>query len=669
MKSGIRQEKRHRESVSDGRGVLQDSSSASTPAPLYNRVHSARDRLMSTSPQPDSPARPARHVLILVGIMLLAAALNLSNLDGLGSANTYYTAAVEAMRQSPYNFFFAAAEPGASVTVDKPPLGLWLQVVSAALLGVNGFAVVLPQILAGILSVPVMFALVRRTGGAGAGLIAALVMAIMPVSIAVQRNNTMDATLIFVLLLAAWAFVIATETGRLRWLLIGGVLVGLAFNIKMLQAFLPLPAFYGLYLFGAKLGWRRKLASLALTTLVLLMVSLAWIAVVDLTPADQRPYVGGSDTNSALELVIGYNGIQRLTGSVLGPAGQYGPPRNPPGSQMPAPPGGGIFGGEIGVPGPLRLFSAPLDNETGWLLPFGLGGLALLVATSRPRLPLTKPHRDALLWGGWLLIHVIFFSAATFYHAYYMAMLTPAIAALTGFGVVRLRALYTRHRPLALVLIVLMMGGTLLFQTSIAERYNASGRWLILPPATLILSIVLLIAAHVRPRLAAPAWMCAAAALTFIPAVWGAQTAMQASPNPILPNAYSGPVSAEERPAGAALPSGGFTPGVNAGLVAYLQEHTQGMRFMLAVGSANMGAGYVLATGRGVLYMGGFSGQIPVVGAEDLAALVAAGELRFVFSGSMFPGARLGDEINRWLSANCQHVILATVPVMDCAPA
>lgn len=655
MKSGIRQEKRHRESVSDGRGTSEENRSTRTPAPLYNR-------LMSTSPQPDSPsmpARPVRSLLILVGIMLLAAALNLVNLDVLGSANTYYTAAVEAMRQSPYNFFFAAAEPGASVTVDKPPLGLWLQVVSAALLGVNGFAVVLPQMLAGILSVPVMFALVRRTGGVGAGLIAALVMAIMPVSIAVQRNNTMDATLIFVLLLAAWAFVIATETGRLRWLLIGGVLVGLAFNIKMLQAFLPLPAFYGLYLFGAKLGWRRKFASLALTTLVLLIVSLAWIAVVDLTPADQRPYVGGSDTNSALELVIGYNGIQRLTGSVLGPAG----------SQMPAPPGGGIFGGEIGVPGPLRLFSAPLDNETGWLLPFSLSGLALLVAASRPRLPLTKPHRDALLWGSWLLIQVIFFSIATFYHAYYMAMLTPAVAALTGFGVVRLRALYTRHRPFALVLIVLMMGGTLLFQASIAERYNASGLWLILPAAALVLSIVLLIAAHVQPRLAALAWMCAAAALTYIPAVWGAQTALQASPNPILPSAYSGPISAEQRPAGAMLPSGGFTPGVNAGLVAYLQEHTQGMRFMLAVGSANMGAGYVLATGRGVLYMGGFSGQIPVVGAEDLAALVAAGELRFVFSGSLFPGARLGDEINRWLSANCQQVILATVPVMDCAPA
>ncbi|HEY1013805.1 MAG TPA: glycosyltransferase family 39 protein [Herpetosiphonaceae bacterium] len=225
----------------------------------------------------------------LIGIVLLGAALRFANMDAIGQANTYYTAAVESMLQSWRNFFFVAAEPGGSVSVDKPPVGLWLQALSGWMFGVNGFAMVLPQILAGLASIVLLYHLVRRWFGAGAGLLAALALALTPVAIAVERNNTPDGTLIFVLLLAAWAFIKATETGRLRHLLLGAALVGVGFNIKMLQAFLPLPAFYALYFFGAELGWGRKLAQLAAATLVLIPVSLSWAVAVDLTPADQRP--------------------------------------------------------------------------------------------------------------------------------------------------------------------------------------------------------------------------------------------------------------------------------------------------------------------------------------------------------------------------------------------
>src|SRR5579859_812156 len=283
-------------------------------------------------------------------IILLAAGLRLYNLQSVGNANEYYTAAVKSMLQSFSNFFFAAAEPGGSVTVDKPALGLWLQAISAMIFGVSGVAVVLPQVIAGILSVPVLFHLVRRYFGVPAGLIAAFALAVTPVSIAVERNDTMDATLIFTLLLAAWAFIKATDTGKLRYLLLGGVLVGLGFNIKMMEAFLPLPAFFALYLLGAKGGLKRKIGHLTLAAVVLVIVSFSWATVVQLTPASARPYIGSTQTNNVFDLIFGYNGLNRLVGGQggsggvpgSGPAGaQNGnPPPLPLGATLPPPPAG-----------------------------------------------------------------------------------------------------------------------------------------------------------------------------------------------------------------------------------------------------------------------------------------------------------------------------------------
>jgi 4-amino-4-deoxy-L-arabinose transferase-like glycosyltransferase len=278
-----------------------------------------------TVPQISTPGKPAEKILqipreralrwiALAAILLLAAVLRFANLEAIGYGNTYYTAAVKSMIQSWHNFFFVAAEPGGSVSVDKPPVGLWLQAVSAYFLGVNGFAVVLPQLIAGLLSVVLVYHLARHSFGTAAGLLAALVMAVMPVVIATDRNNTIDSTLILALLLAAWAFIKATETRRLRYLLLGAALVAIGFNIKMLQAYLPLPAFFALYLLGSAERFWRKVGKLALATALLLVLSLSWAVVVDLTPADQRPYVGSSSDNSELSLIVGYNGVQRLLG-------------------------------------------------------------------------------------------------------------------------------------------------------------------------------------------------------------------------------------------------------------------------------------------------------------------------------------------------------------------
>ena len=247
------------------------------------------------------------------------------NIESIGDANAYYTAAVKSMLQSWSNFFFVAAEPGGSVTVDKPPLGLWIEAVFAYFLGVSGFSVSLPNILAGVFGIPLLYAMVKKYMGELAGLVAAFVMAITPVFVATNRNNTMDGILVFFLLMAAWAFIRATETGKRRWLLLGAFIVGLGFNIKMMQAFLPLPAFYALYFFGSKEGWLRKIINLGIATVLLLAVSLSWAVVVDLTPADSRPYIGSSDDNTVMGLIFGHNGISRLE-STGGPGG--GGPQN-----------------------------------------------------------------------------------------------------------------------------------------------------------------------------------------------------------------------------------------------------------------------------------------------------------------------------------------------------
>ena len=227
--------------------------------------------------------------ICLIAVVFLATWIRFSNVEALGYANHYYTAGIKSMLYSWHNFFYAAAEPGGSVSIDKPPVGLWLQAISAYFLGVSGFSVLLPELLAGVISVICIYYLVHRSFGDIPGLLAALTMAITPVVIATDRNNTIDSILILTLLLATWAFIKATETGKVRYLLAGVALVGIGFNIKMLQAFLPLPAFYAMYFLGSRETILQKAGKLLLASMLLVIISLAWVVAVDLTPADQRP--------------------------------------------------------------------------------------------------------------------------------------------------------------------------------------------------------------------------------------------------------------------------------------------------------------------------------------------------------------------------------------------
>ena len=297
--------------------------------------------IAAAEPHPGEISRRWR-IALLAAILLLAAFLRLYNLQQEGFGNLYYAAAVKSMLTGWRAFFFVSFDPAGFVSVDKPPLGLWIQAASAWLLGFQGWSLMLPQALAGVLSVALVYHLTARSFGAFAGLSAALILALTPVAVATDRNNTMDSLLLPVCLLAAWAGLKAAESGRLRWLLLCAALLGIGFNIKMLQAFLVLPAAFAPYLFAAAPRWPRRLLNLALTGLLLAGISLAWVAAVDLTPADQRPYVGSSENNTVMELIAGHNGAKRLgvMAGLLGlPAPGQGPQYPPDGGQPGLQPG------------------------------------------------------------------------------------------------------------------------------------------------------------------------------------------------------------------------------------------------------------------------------------------------------------------------------------------
>jgi 4-amino-4-deoxy-L-arabinose transferase-like glycosyltransferase len=667
-----------------------------------------------------------RRKLIVTGLLalviLLAASLRFYQLGSAGVGNAYYAAAVKSMLQSWHNFFFVAFEPGGSVSLDKPPLGFWVQALSAYFLGVTGFALALPNAIAGVLSVFLVYKLVRRPFGPWAGLAAALVLAVTPVAISTERNNTIDGLLVFVLLLAAWAFLQSVYTGKIRWLFLGAVIVGLGFNIKMLQAFLPLPAFYALYFFGAKHKWWKKILHLAAATALLLVVSFSWAIAVDLVPAADRPYVDSTSKNTVMELIFGHNGIERLTnlrqrmGFDGGQDGLFGPdgssrnqPQNFPSNSelpqlpsgqstqpgnLPQPPGGQNFpqgfqddGGQFGLrsgggglgsmdfgaAGTLRLFTEPLVGEASWLLPFVLGGLVIL-AIALWKQPFGDRHISVILWAGWLLPEAIYFTYSQgLMHSYYLIMMGAPIAVLAAMAGWALWQLIQRRTLLGWGLLFLLTGGTLAFQVITLWGTTTVAPWAVGAAVVIFgLGLCFLALSMLRVRFAPVAMGLLLAAMLVAPAVWSALTTYNPS-NGALPAA--GPAQ-QSVPGGMGrtrigaddgrvnAPSIGNEGDQNQSLLDYLLANTQPGTYLLATDRASDAASYILETGRPVLAIGGFLGQYQEVSVDQLAALVNGGQLRFVLGQSL----QQYQDISQWVQQNCKAVdtsslLGANVPV------
>jgi 4-amino-4-deoxy-L-arabinose transferase-like glycosyltransferase len=622
----------------------------------------------------------------LAGVMALGLGLRLWRLDQNGFGTEYYSAGVRSMMGSWHNFLFNSFDPAGFVSLDKPPIALWVQVASAKLFGFGGLSVLLPQVLEGLAAIALVHHLVARRFGAGAGLLAALFLALTPISVVIDRSSNTDSCLVLVLLLAAWALGGAAERGSMALLLLSMALVGIGFNVKMLAAFVVLPVFALVYFAGAPLGWRRRLVHLIAGGLVAAVVSLAWVMFYDLTPPERRPFAGSSRSNSMMELAVGHNGMERFVR-------RRGPfARRPPAAAgqpgAPATAWGGRLRQFDNVPvGPLRLADRHLAGQVTWLLPLALAGLAAFGRRPRGwRWPLDPAQQSIVLWAGWALTYAAVYSyAGGIFHAYYLVTLAPPLAALAGVGVIVLRSWYQRGGRLALLLpaaLLLTTGWQLFIWYGDLARVTEPRRdwrvWLCVAmlAGALGASGGLLAALGRRlgplPSRATAMLGLGLAAFLATPLAWGLGAAL-ARGNVMLPSAaLPGAPTANDSPGQIAW-RGGAGIARDARLLDFLRANHGGERYLLATLNARLAAPVIVETGEPVMAIGGFTGADPILTPERFAALAASGEVRFVLLGGDFARRGTGEPPQRpvadWIKSNGTLVDPARWRSMPARPA
>jgi 4-amino-4-deoxy-L-arabinose transferase-like glycosyltransferase len=539
-------------------------------------------------------------------------------------ANDYYAAAVKSGSLSWEAWFFGALDPGSFITVDKLPASLWLEGLSARIFGFSAWSMLLPEALAGVASVLILYRLVRRWQGEVAGLLAALALAVTPVAVVMFRFNNPDALLTLLLLAAAWALWSALETGSTWKLVACGALVGFAFLAKMLEALVVLPAFALVYLGCGPRRVGRRLLQLLAAVGALIVAGGWYLAVVEWWPAAARPYIGGSSDNSVLGLVFSRS---------AGYLGSSGP--NPNFS---------------GAPGWLRIFNAQLGGQAAWLVILALGGLVAGLWLTRRGRRTDLSRAGYLLWGAWALLFLVVFSFAKgVLHPYYTLVLAPALAALAGGGSVAMWRLGKQHVWLAWLLPAAVLATALLsasllgrtpsFVPGLATAILITGRVAAVMVA-LVLSRVLKFR-FMGLAAGAVAMVCVLAG----PAAYSLATVSRDVTGPF---AAAGPAGTNGFP-GAPLGGSEMQPGVQSSpatetaLEKYLAAGKGTAEYLVAVEGAQTAVPFILATGEPVIGMGGFSGSDKAPTLAGFQELVAAKKVRYVLLGAgMGPGGLPG---------------------------
>jgi 4-amino-4-deoxy-L-arabinose transferase-like glycosyltransferase len=599
------------------------------------------------------------HHLALAGVLVIAAVLDTHRLSQNGYGNIFYSAGDKSMLRSLHNFFFVSFDPGGLITVDKPPLALWLQALSARLFGFTPLSLLLPEAIIGVLSVALLYRVLARRLGGWAGVAGALALAVFPSFVAITRTNNVDALLILLMILSCDAALSACESGRWRTLLWSGALVGLAFNTKTLAAYLIVPGIALGYLLCAPGAWSRRLVQLLAAGAVMVLVSAAWMAVVELTPASKRPFVGSSTNNSETGLTFSYNGFGRVGGQTGGPgqipvgAGGVGK-RVAAGagtggagtganavhtSKAPAPPPTFLpngrernpiaFGGPVG---PLRLFGKGLGDQGAWLLPFALIGLLGLAALVLGRRRERRDPRLALLivLGGWLLVEAAVLSLSKgIVHPYYISALGPGVAAMFGAGTYAF-AQFAKRRDWRLFLLLAAVAATVPVQLHLLHKAHYMA-WFTAPlilAAALSLALVAALAL-LRRELAPAALVLVLGALAIAPGVYSAS-------NWLAPVQSTFPAAGPRAAAG----PGGY--GVNEehvnvdrALLRYVEGHGAGTRWSVLADASNTASPMILLGGEAGS-LGGFSGTDPALSGPGLGVLVETREARYVILGGEF---------------------------------
>ncbi len=466
-----------------------ESATTSHPRPLNSTR--PRDRLRAVPlPRPE-----------LAALLALAAVLYLWSLSKNGWANDYYAAAVRSMAGNWHAFLYGSFDAKGLMTVDKPPLALWVEALSARLFGFNSLAILVPQALMGVASVGLLYDLTRRRWGRVAGTVAGLGLALTPVVVAISRHNNPDALLVLCSVGALWCFVRALEGGATKWLVAAAVCVGLGFEAKMGAALMVVPGMALAWLWVAPRGRLVAVCQLAIAGAALLAVALAWPVLVWLTPAADRPWISGTSDNSIWSLIWEYNGLGRLEGQTGGPS-SFG--------------AGGTFGGATG---PLRLLNEALGGQAGWLLGVALAGGLGIAALSRLRRSDARTGWFIVVGGAFATTAVAFSFAGGIFHPYYTSLLAPFAAALVGATVGQVLQGDRASRFVGAVAIAL---GAVVECLVIGNSASDLG-WLVTP--LVVVSVVAALALLLGDeRLRRVALICAVAMLMTGPAIWSVDT-------------------------------------------------------------------------------------------------------------------------------------------------
>jgi 4-amino-4-deoxy-L-arabinose transferase-like glycosyltransferase len=660
-------------------------SHAASPSAWGSTERSSSERAaQQLSGEPSAPRagvlpRSPHERLLLAGIVLLAASMY-----GWEAAHAeyhgFYAVAARSMTTGWRAFVFGALDPNASITIDKIPGFLWPQALSALLFGFHPWALALPQAAEGVVTVLALNSAVRRWIGPGAGLLAAGILALTPVAASLFGKVLEDAALTCLLVLAAAAWQRAVERGALRWLLLCGFWVGLAFQAKMLQSWAVLPAFALAYLIAAPPRLRTRLWHALAAGAVCVSVSLSWVLVATLTPAGDRPYIDGSTDNSAFAMVFGYNGLARFgavgvsaagTGSVAATQGTH-------------------FGAS-GTTGWFKLFEHDLASQVGWLYPVAAAGIAFGL-WRRGRGRTDRVRAGTLMWTGWLLTTGLALSAGSVPHSTYVVALAPPLAALSAYALVRVVDLHRRSESRAQRLALpALTAVTLAWAVRLSSDFPHFVPGIALPLAALTSCVVVVTVVLRRVagrRAGITAWTAAAscALMLAVPALWSLSvfdSAYAGSSGNANAGGYVGGYGGFHFPRGMAAAGGagrsiagvalgaaraahsmnganalgahgsgagavaagapGATPPrfnpfnppatldpAESRLLSYLDAHRDGARYLLATESWSTASPYILTEVAPVLPMGGFSGSADFPQPRQFSALVAAGQLHYV---------------------------------------
>ena len=656
----------------------------------------------------------------LLGLLGVAAALNLWGLSINGWANTYYSAAVRSMSTSWHDFLFASLDKSGLMTVDKPPLALWVQALSARIFGFHPLSILAPQALMGVVAVGLLYDLTRRRFGRPAGFVAGLALATTPVIVAVSRHNNPDELLVLCSVAAIWFALRALETGRTKWLVLTGVAIGLGFETKMGVALMVVPGIAAAWLWiaPAARGRLHALRQLLAGGGAMVAVGLAWPVLVWLTPAADRPWISGTSDNSIWSLILGYNGFGRLDGQTGGPGGGGG---------------GAMFGGATG---PFRLLQSSLGDQAGWLLGFAVvAGLAILVVT-RLRRDDARTGWLLVIGGAFATTAVAFSYASGIFHPYYVSMLAPFAAALIGAGVGMML-----DGPSARVIAPLAIVAGAITEWVVLGELGGQLSWA--KPLVIVLGAGAAIALALRlsPRTRMVLVAVAIAALFAAPVTWAAETLGHATSSTFPTGGPANAVSLGSggsggsggpggrggfgarggsgagqfgtspamqggagfsRPSGSAgtgsaPPSSGGVPGASTGqagaggfgagggfggdnatltaAIGYAKAHGGGT---IGVSSQSSAADAILSSDGDVAGLGGFSGRESSVSVKWLASEVAAGRLRWIIvdstqGGGGLPGdTRTGSQTAMdAVAKSCKAVTLktsnGTATMYDCS--